>query len=433
MATQFDAMLSQYLSQVEGLPDLDYRAVLSVGSHQIEALRVIAKTDRMDFLNGMFEEILITVVFEPSAYSEIILHGHENMSMTLITKSFGTNLTKKRQYRAVLVENRNIKLEGNAQQVDQASLADKMTISIVNFQLIDPAAYNLRLQEVGGIFRNADTMSVLKYYLSKVRLVDEFAKQTSVAAITADTVYQTKKFSSLVVPEGTKLQALPDLLHRRYGVFNQGMGCFLKNRCWFIFAPYSIAKTQSDVDKLVIINVPPSKYRNLERNFVIKGRTYTILCTGETRHQRRSDSDALNLGTGVRYGDSTQLMDGMTDTSKSPKLTPKAYMTEYRASDYMNAYNHTPMAGLIDNPAWYASQLASRGGDYITVTWERGTLDIITPGMPVRFLTSYNEGIKELTGTLIGAEAFSNVPANGMVETRHVVTVKLTLFLKRNV
>ena len=216
MATQFDAMLSQYLSQVEGLPDLDYRAVLSVGSHQIEALRVIAKTDRMDFLNGMFEEILITLVFEPSAYSEIILHGHENMSMTLITKSFGTDLSKKRQYRAVLVENRNIKLEGNTQQVDQASIADKMAISIVNFQLIDPAAYNLRLQEVGGIFKNANAMTVLKYYLSKVRLVDEFAKQTSVAAITADAVYQTKTFSSLVVPEGTKLQALPDLLHRRY-------------------------------------------------------------------------------------------------------------------------------------------------------------------------------------------------------------------------
>ena len=432
MATQFDAMLSQYLSQVEGLPDLDYRAVLSVGSYQIEALRVIAKTDRLDFLNGMFEETLITLAFEPSAYTEIIMHGHESMSLTLITKSFGTNLTKKRQYRAVLVNNRNAKLEGNTQGVDETSLADKMSISVVNFQLIDPAAYNLRLQEVGGIFKNADTMSVLKYYLSKIRLVDEFAKQSSVAAITADSVYQTKTFRELVVPEGTKLQALPDLLHRSYGVFNQGMGCFLKNRCWYVFAPYSIAKAQVDVDKLVIINVPPTKYRNLERNFIMKGRTYTLLCTGETRHQRRSDSDALNLGTGVRYADTTQLMDGMADTSASPRLTPKAYMSEYRASDYKNTYNHTPMAGMIDNPAWYASQLAARGGDYITVVWERGMLDILTPGMPVRFITSYNEGIRELSGTLIGAEAVSTVPLGGMVETRHTVNVKLTLFLKRN-
>lgn len=431
MAIQFDAMLSQYLAQVEGLPDLDYRAILSVGSHQIEALRVIAKTERENYLNGMFEEIIISLVFEPSAYTEIILHGHEDMSLTLITKSYGTNLSKKRTYRAVLVENRNVKLEGNVQSVDEVQLADKQSLSVVNFQLIDPAAYNLRLQEVGGIFKNANTMSTLKYFLSKIRLVDDFAKQSSVAAITADSTYQVKAFQQLVIPDGTKLQALPDFLQRRYGVFNQGIGCFLKNRCWYIFAPYSIAKATADVDKLVLLNVPPSKYRNLERNFVTKGRTYTILCTGETRHQKRSDTDALNLGTGVRYADSTQLLSGMTDKSSSPKLTPKGYMTEYRASNYKNDYGHTPMAGMIDNPAWYASQLAARGGEIMTVTWERGTTDILTPGMPVQFITPYNVGIKQLSGTLIGVEAFSQVPLGGMVETRHTTQVVLTLFLKK--
>ena len=431
MAIQFDAMLSQYLAQVEGLPDLDYRAILSVGSHQIEALRVIAKTERENYLNGMFEEIIVSLVFEPSAYTEIILHGHEDMSLTLITKSYGTNLSKKRTYRAILVENRNVKLEGNVQSVDEVQLADKQSLSVVNFQLIDPAAYNLRLQEVGGIFKNANTMTTLKYFLSKIRLVDDFAKQSSVAAITADSTYQVKPFQQLVIPDGTKLQALPDLLQRRYGVFNQGIGCFLKNRCWYIFAPYSIAKATVDVDKLVLLNVPPSKYRNLERNFVTKGRTYTILCTGETQHQKRSDSDALNLGTGVRYADSTQLLSAMTDNSSSPKLTPKSYMTEYRASNYKNDYGHTPMAGMIDNPAWYASQLAARGGDIMTVTWERGTTDILTPGMPVQFITPYNDGIKQLSGTLIGVEAFSQVPLGGMVETRHTTQVVLTLFLKK--
>ena len=431
MAIQFDAMLSQYLAQVEGLPDLDYRAILSVGSHQIEALRVIAKTERENYLNSMFEEILISLVFEPSAYTEIILHGHEDMSLTLITKSYGTNLSKKRTYRAVLVETRNVKLEGNVQSVDEVQLADKQSLSVVNFQLIDPAAYNLRLQEVGGIFKNANTMTTLKYFLSKIRLVDDFAKQSSVAAITADSTYQAKAFQQLVIPDGTKLQALPDLLQRRYGVFNQGIGCFLKNRCWYIFAPYSIAKATADVDKLVLLNVPPSKYRNLERNFVTKGRTYTILCTGETRHQKRSDTDALNLGTGVRYADSTQLLSGMTDKSSSPKLTPKGYMTEYRSSNYKNDYDHTPMAGMIANPAWYASQLAARGGEIMTVTWERGTTDILTPGMPVQFITPYNDGIKQLSGTLIGVEAFSQVPLGGMVETRHTTQVVLTLFLKK--
>lgn len=431
MAIQFDAMLSQYLAQVEGLPDLDYRAILSVGSHQIEALRVIAKTERENYLNSMFEEILISLVFEPSAYTEIILHGHEDMSLTLITKSYGTNLSKKRTYRAILVENRNVKLEGNVQSVDEVQLADKQSLSVVNFQLIDPAAYNLRLQEVGGIFKNANTMTTLKYFLSKIRLVDDFAKQSSVAAITADSTYQVKAFQQLVIPDGTKLQALPDFLQRRYGVFNQGIGCFLKNRCWYIFAPYSIAKATADVDKLVLLNVPPSKYRNLERNFVTKGRTYTILCTGETRHQKRSDTDALNLGTGVRYADSTQLLSGMTDKSSSPKLTPKGYMTEYRSSNYKNDYDHTPMAGMINNPAWYASQLAARGGEIMTVTWERGTTDILTPGMPVQFITPYNVGIKQLSGTLIGVEAFSQVPLGGMVETRHTTQVVLTLFLKK--
>lgn len=432
MAGQFDAVLNTHLEQVTGLPDWDYKATLTVGTHQITAHRVVALTNRQGYLDGMFEETLISISISPGQYSEIVMHGHEDMSLTLVKQTISGASSQQRIYRAVLTQHRDVKLEGNVQGVDQINDVDKVNISTITLQLIDPAAYHLRLQEVGGIFKNCTAMDVLKYLFGTLRLYDEFSKSVAVASISADTNFIPKVYGSIKIPEGTKVQELPDYLQDNYGLFSQGLGCYLKNNCWYVFAPYSLVKAQVDTDKLVILNAPPSKYRNLKRNFKLEGKTITVIATGETKHQRRSDKEALNDGTGVRYADATQLLSGMSDLSNSPMLTPDKYMTEYRSSQYKNAYNHTPMAPerFVTNPTAHSSALAARGGDYVTVTWERGDIELLTPGMPVRFLTPNGEKIRTMTGTLIGAEAFSTVPTGGMVETRHVMNVKLTLFLK---
>ena len=430
MSTQMDALINAHLSQVVGLPDVEYTAVIAIGTYQFEALRVIMLTEKQNYVEDMFEEIMITVAMTSNQYLKAVNMGHEDMSLTLITKGWETNLTSKRTYRAILVNQRDERLEGNMQEVHSLDEADNKSLAVVTLQLIDPAAYNLRLKEIGGIFRNCDTMSVLKYCLASARLYDVFSKSNAIASISADDTYQTATFKSVVIPEGTKILQLPDFLHNTYGVFNQGMGCYLKNRCWYIFAPYNVLKFEKNVDKLVLINVPPTKYRSLAANFKLEGKTTTILCTGETRHMKQTSSEALNLGTGVKYADTAQLMTKMSNKDGSPKLRPKEYITEYRSSNYMNANNLAPMIGYEDNPAKQASYLAARGGDYVTLTWERGTMDVLVPGMPVKFITDDTNGVRVLYGTLLAAEKLSNAPQGGMVETRHTVTIKLVVFLK---
>lgn len=430
MSIQMDALINAHLSQVVGLPDLEYKAVIAVGKYQFEAMRVIMITEKQNYLEHMFEETMITVTMQANEYLMAVNHGHEDMMLTLIKKGWESNLTSKRTYRAILVNQRDQRLEGNMQEVNDLMEADKKSIATVTMQLLDPAAYNLRLKEIGGIFRNADTMSVLKYCLASARLYDVMSKSNAVASISADDEYQTCTFKAVVIPEGMKLLQLPDFLHNTYGVFNQGMGCYLKNRCWYIFAPFNVLKYQKNVDKLVLINVPPTKYRSLAANFKLEGKTTTILCTGETRHIKQTSKEALNQGTGVRYIDTGQLMTKMSSKEGAPKLKPKEYVTEYRSSNYQNVNNLAPTIGYEENPAKQASYLAARGGDFVTVVWERGTMDVLIPGMPVKFMTDDVNGVRTLYGTLLSAEMLSNVPQGGMVETRHTVTIKMTLFLK---
>lgn len=428
----FDSIISAALAKSVKLPGFTYEATLMLGQYQIKAMRVVALTDRQDYVGSMFEEILCTIAIQPQEYSRVVLNAHENMYMSLTLSPFGGGRRVTKRYRAVVMGISDPTIEANTQHVTDLNEAGKSSISVITFQLLDPAAYNLRLRKVGDTLSNITAIDALKYFLAKNTLSDSMGQADSVGMINVAPGWLPEKRSSIVIDDGTPLLSLPDWLQDKYGVYNQGLGVFLKDRFWYVFAPYSLAQQDQDVPRLVVINAPPSKYRNLEKTFSIVGKTVTVIATGEAKHERRSDRDALNFGTGYIYADANKLLDGMTDTTKSPVTTPEKYMVEYRSSRYRNPDDnfHIPHEKFVSNPAMYASRLAAAGGDIVTIEWENGYTEALKPGMPVTFISPLNDNIRKLTGTLLGVEAHSSVPLGGMVETRYNTNVKLTLFLK---
>ncbi len=431
----FDLVVKQQIEECTGLPDTRFDAEISIGTYRINAIAVVAFTQRNAYMEDMFEDNLLTVAVQPSEYSEGILVGHEDLTIKLTERPYEGGKAYTKHYRAILNGVQDEKMEANTATISQSGLQDSFSISVVTFQLISSAAYDLMLREVGDTFCNIKPYEVLSYFLSKIQLKDRYSQTERVANIEIDNLKSERVYREIVIPEGTNFLAFPDYLQENYGIFPQGFGIFLKNQTWFAFAPYGLAKSDEDVRRLVVFNAPSSVYRSLERNFKADGKTITIIATGESKHVKRSDAEAINGGTGVKYA-SVRSLDGGTsspDPAADPLRTPQDYMTEYRSSSYANTLNKTVTAKerFTDNPLQAASALAARGGDLITVTWEGGTLDVLVPGMPLKYYYGLNGKAELLQGTLIGAVRVSSIPLQGIIEPRHKSMISMTLWVKR--
>lgn len=429
---QIETVIKSNLPTLKGLPAFEYDLTLRIGKIQFTAARVIAKTVRENYLAAMFEVVLVTAMITPSQYAQLVLPGHTNIQATLVKRRPDGSNKRVTLHRAILADNNNPLLANNNAYSTRTSEMDMGNISVVTFQLISAIDYDIRLRRFEGInFKNAMPITVLQHLLAANRLVDEYDQSNTVAKINTESGYVGQKFDTIEIDEGMSILDLPSYLQNEYGIYNQDLGCYLKNRNWYIFAPYGVAKHGDDGNKIVVINAPANRWRGSEINYKVEGRTLTILATGEVTHEKSSDAEALNGGTGIRYADINSLH--VAKTSDNPVSNPKDYVTEYASSNYEAGFNNAPVAkgGFVANPAIYASALARRGGDVVEVIWERGDITLLTPGAPVRFITQNGPNIKDLQGTLIGAEEHSNVPEGGITETKHVAMVKLTLFLKK--
>lgn len=430
---QIDVLIEDNLKTMRAAPVLEYEAVLSIGSYQIKMMHVMALSSREDYVRGQYEERMITVTMLPSQYAKLMLYGHADMTMKVTTVTPASQSRSAKTYRAIPATLRDPTMENNSsQRVVQDQ--DATTVSVAHFQLMDPAAYDIRLRQVGANFLKTKTIDVIKLIFGKTKLSDKYNQSEAVGALQIDTDAVATIPSVVVIPDGTNLITLPQFLQKEYGVYSQGIACFLKNRCWYVFAPYSRKKSTYDVRRLVVINVPGDRYRKLNASYKVDGKTVTVMATGQSLHTDNTDADAMIGGTGTRQTDVTKLIHapGAVDGTSLPKMNPQQYMREYQGYEYNKAYVNAPMADKphTANTAVQASALAARNGCYMEVVWERGVSEVLLPGMPVQFLTQDGTKIKQMEGTLVGAEMLSTLQTPGLVDPSHQAQIKLTMFLR---
>lgn len=430
---QIDRVIQENLALMVPTPDFKFEAVIAVGSYQIKAMAVYLNSIREDYVSANYEERITTLALLPSDYNKIVMYGHSDITIKMTTIVVNGKERISKIYRAVLLNLRDPSLENNNADRAMVSQQDAHSVSMISFQLFDPASYELRMAYYDTISPNKCTGDVLKAALAKTRLVDKYNKQDSVGQIQMDDGYLPTK-RSIIIPPGTRLLDLGRYLQKEYGVYSQGLGMFLKNRTWFVFPPFTRLKENTDGWKLVIINAPANRYRKLDRTYYISGKTVTLILTGEVKHTDTTDHDALIEGTGVRYADPAKLLSkpGSVDGTTALKQNPKERMTEYNAMAYKSKFSN---AKFLDNPftangATSSSDLAARGGSYIEGTWERSIPEFLLPGMPVVFITQDGTSIRKMPGTLVGVETLTSSPHGGLIEQTHSTMSKLTMYLR---
>lgn len=430
---QFDYMIRQAIDKSSPEPDYEYTAIIKASGIRIPVMAVVSITYRQDYVQDLFPDNAITVAVTPSSYNDIMSKASDRLELSLTKKPFLGTVTSTTDYVAIIEGKSDARIEGNDAETQGANQLDNGNIRLVTLQLMDKPAYDMRLRSFGGIWRDNTAHGILKFILGSIDLSSNYSSDDTVGSINSSGLPYDRVYKQIKIPEGTPLLAIPDYLQDTYGVYNSGLGIFFKDKNWYLFPPWAVSR-QSGLDKtLTIINAPSNRYSGLDRNYFERGKTLTVIATGETKFQSQTDSNNLNLGTAVRFADAEKLLDGVTseDPSADPVVNASEYITEYSHSDYKGKLQNvvTAKERFISNPAIAASEMARRGGNIVSVIWHAGDIQLLRPGMPVLYFYRATNEVKELKGTLISAMTHSTVDGS-LAETKHKSYVTMQVFLK---
>lgn len=433
--SQIDIIVRDNIEKMREIPPKQWELIINIDDIRIKAHAVAALNMNENYLEDAFGEYTVVAMFQPSDLTNVIFPGANRLEGTLVAKDRLGIVRFTYKYRLVLTENQDPRLANNSSKSSDVRELNNISLVTVSFQMMDHASFDLRLAQHGDMYQDMSTLDALIHVLAQHQLKDDYGQADAVAGfdITKGHI-ETKRF--ITIKDGTFVKGVSDYLQERYGVYNQGCACFLKDKIWYIFPPYGVA-SEGDKTKnfrLVVINAPPDKYTNIQRNYRLDGTTATIIATGNTSHKNTSDVDALNGATGVMYAKAGTLLGGTSRKDQGVMSGAENYMKEYGTQEYRGKEKNiaVPQKAFVSNEAAMMTTLAAKAGDIVKVVWQHGDIRKIRPGCAVTFITQDERRIKTLYGTLLAAESFSSIPEGGIAERMHVENVTLTLFLKRN-
>lgn len=330
-------------------------------------------------------------------------------------------------------------------QVDANSRADGSVLQLsgvveINLQLVEPMIDDLRLEETGGIFRQTTLQTVLKtllgYTLGETSnpsaLQDgEYVGMRGVDIVPLD---NTRVYDHIVIPNGTRLTAIPSYLHDQYGLYSSGVGWHI-NRGWCYL--YPLLNTQyfnSRKRTLTVLNVPVSEIPVMERSFLVRSDQIFVFATGESRHVDSGERIQAGQGNGLRLSRASDLLDTYA-TTQGNKTTfnkagnVKAFLVDERPSQKANVRH--AQSQFTDNPYRDVSPLVQAKGSTVTVNWDRSAPDLLYPGMPVKFLYKENDRLYSLLGTLAAMETYTATSTGSVTDLHYIAKTTLTLHVER--
>lgn len=371
---------------------------------------------------------------------KIRIYGYPHFEVLDMEDSRG--VPTMREYKAVPFDTTDATVN---QAQPTASTKDAANISSANtytFQLIDPVVEQLRLVQIGGIYRAqtpADLLRALLTYYSQRLDFPADQKPLGVGMVTANN--QEQRLTT-IIPHGSPLVDQRDgteglarrLQYREGGIYNGGIAAFYQSRHWHVFPPYDVTRYETAKRKLTIANIAEKDLRQPERSYRDDGNNVYIIATGEVKYRDQSEHEQLNSGNGVRWSNSSKMFNGMlSGDGNSAQANRSNVMTEIVGDQNPQKLAYAPMAkqSISSNSCAQMTPLAFKRGSMIQLSWEHANIEILQPGMPARVLYERQGVIEILDGVLVGAEITSFPTGKIGAKEGWVTNAALSLFVTR--
>lgn len=395
-----------------------------------------------DYMNAYYENTYIEVAMSEGVYNQQIIPNAMRLKMHLVITTYPVDggepdsvrytmrLKPKTGYDPQMTQQR-------ASDLDQKAVANA-SLQFYQFELMDSAIEMLRVIPAGGINPTTSPPALLRTMLGGISESLELPldeKPLGLSMYPADAITPDGKEiikNHVVVNQRVLLVDLPGYLQHEYGIYKTGIGYFYHKQYWYVWPLYNTKRFELVQKNMIVVNVPRDKFPSIERTYEMRGTSLCVLATGDTLVHDQSNTAQYNEGNGVRAQRSSSVSgdEGMQVSQGQVVLQRGASNSEFVTSERPNGVNYAPMTHEItDNSYRMVSKNAANNGATVQVSWENANPELITPGMPVKYLYQRDTGIEQRYGTLIMSEVHYRLAQDGLADDAMLCDVVLTIFI----
>ena len=424
-----------------------WHAIIHVNQLRLDfpVLKVIEVDTVSDFELNYTDDLRVRVLIPAGTFATQIYPYQDSLDITLFQyplsetsdASDNTQTVAAMRYQATLDDQGNPMIQANARTNVTQEALDLTQLLEVSFQLIDKSLEQLRMASVGGRWlqiKPEDFIKAAMTQFSQNVKVDEDLKVKGVDMVPAS---NQNVRDHIAIPHGTKLLDVPEYVQERCGgIYSAGLGCYLRNKIWYIYPCYDTTRYSQAVKSATVILLPQNRFSNLERTYRLDGDHLVILATGDVQFRGDSTPQQLNYGNGVRFTDASKVMEGFALTKDNKTVVARGNNTnEFVSVARPNGLNNVQLANnpITANPFSQASKLARRNGSVIAFNWENSNDSLLTPSMMVNVLYFENDQVKSLTGVLLKTHTHVAMNGVGVTSSRYISRTGMSCFVQNAV
>lgn len=313
---------------------------------------------------------------------------------------------------------------------------DQVGMKTVVFTLVDEICYKLMMVTTGLTLRQMTALDMIRY-VHKFYF-DALFKNSS-ERIEGESYWLDQAnpavIHQLALPDGIPLKDVCRFIQNdECGVYPTGLGRYIQNKQFYVYPLFDTTRYSKNTKVLNIINMPNDRFKGSEKTFIDTDKSLTIIVTGASTSSDQSTSTKIQDGNGYRFGDLNKLLSTGTIKDNRMLIDRATNIYEVASENLADGINNMRWASdrFTANPFKQYTTMAQKQGQPLNIEWTRGNVDLLEPGMPVKFQTIDGNTVNTYYGTLLGVND-NRIPVDsGNVNTRYDGVATLSLFLVRH-
>jgi hypothetical protein len=416
--------------------------IVNTTNTTITPLKVLNIDIERNYLDGYSDNIMLEVSLPSGLYSKQIYPYKNNIDISLVLTPMmetgdqvdTSDAPQSETYTATLLDTGSPSMEQNGFNAPTQYNLDLTGQTTVHFQLVNKALDQMRMMDVGQVFRGATVDNAIKTLLTNASQTTTVNGQRTVQGVTMQKSANTQARTHIVIPHGVKLVDAAKYIQKYAGgVYNGGMGCYLQGNQWHVYSAMDTTRFNTSQNTLTVINLPKNKYTNVERTYRVAGGQLVVLATGNVKFRDPSNAKQQNLGNGLRFSDATKFMGNFAQLGDNKALASRgANNNEFIGLQRPSGNNnvHRSDNPINANSLEEYSKLSRAMGSVIQMEWQHSSPLLITPGLPTQIMYLDEDSIQTINGVVVGAHHFMQMIGNNFSSAKYATSTVLSIFVQ---
>lgn len=447
MATAVDSSaLGLELTRISANPGSPYFKVdvtVNAGGRELAPLQLIHLVPNRDYKGSFMDDHSVSMKFGSGTAVFDIGPYQDDLTITIRKTRVSGDMREQlgavesRTYTAYLTDDLpRGPMMASAPQFSDRETANRNKTLDLTFVLEEVAMTQLRKMSIGMIVRATPPYMVMKTVLHNALDSIQVDVDSKIKGFQMEEPSNKAPREHIVIPDGTQLIDLPDLLqNERGGIYSSGLGFYVQGPYVYAWPVYDTARHATARRLLQVFLSPTANTTGVDRTWADDGRCLSVW-SSRTPHLLNDSLDILNTeGNATRFADAERLIGGM-GTVKDNKFTMDRSKnnSEFATTTYGNGANYAKTSGVkfSANPYVETSKMARRAGQFMLIPWDHSNPDLLVPSMMVEVYYDAGGEIRKMEGVLTGNSSQYTLQGQGMTNRPMACSTMIEVFLDRN-